>query len=221
MKDGITNNELFVYCISRADTERLKYTEKYSEYRRKSEKCGKKLQDAEKLFNAYKQNKIGIGKETASAKILNQYYNLKETLFNNQLIFLNDKEKANIEKMMNLSENYQYNQKWHWVIGYYLYSIIDSMNMDKKKSDWNQIIHPWRPKGRILNDILMYLWLIEISQLDVPEEVRRKIDEIGKMNCQHANIEDDIELINIFKNLDSEKLWNDLSARINKYIEER
>ena len=123
--------------------------------------------------------------------------------------------------MMNLYEDYQYNQKWHWVIGYYLYSVINSVYTNRKIIDWEQDIHPWRPKGRILNDILMYLWLIEISKLEIPKEVESKIDEIEGMNCKHADIEKDKELISTFKNIDTSRLWNDLSDKVNKYMEER
>ena len=214
--NNMNNKKLFVYCISKADINYLKYTEKYSEYRRQSEKCGKKLQDAERLFNAYKENV-----DTIDTKILKQYYNLKDELFNEQLKFLNIEEKKIIEGMMNPYEDYQYNQKWHWVIGYYLYSVINSVYTNKKIIDWEQEIHPWRPKGRILNDILMYLWLIEISKLEIPKELESKIDEIEGMNCKHANIEKDKELISLFKNIDTSKLWNDLSDKVNKYMEER
>lgn len=212
----MNNKKLFVYCISKTDINYLKYTEKYSKYRRQSEKCGKKLQDAERLFNAYKENV-----ETIDTKILKQYYNLKDELFNEQLKFLNIEEKKIIEGMMNLYEDYQYNQKWHWVIGYYLYSVINSVYTNRKIIDWEQEIHPWRPKGRILNDILMYLWLIEISKLKIPKEVESKIDEIEGMNCKHADIEKDKELISTFKNIDTSRLWNDLSDKVNKYMEER
>ena len=214
--NNMNNKKLFVYCISKTDINYLKYTEKYSKYRRQSEKCGKKLQDAERLFNAYKENV-----ETIDTKILKQYYNLKDELFNEQLKFLNIEEKKIIEGMMNLYEDYQYNQKWHWVIGYYLYSVINSVYTNRKIIDWEQEIHPWRPKGRILNDILMYLWLIEISKLEIPKEVESKIDEIEGMNCEHADIEKDKELISTFKNIDTSRLWNDLSDKVNKYMEER
>lgn len=214
--NNMNNKKLFVYCISKTDINYLKYTDKYSKYRRQSEKCGKKLQDAERLFNAYKENV-----ETIDTKILKQYYNLKDELFNEQLKFLNIEEKKIIEGMMNLYEDYQYNQKWHWVIGYYLYSVINSVYTNRKIIDWEQEIHPWRPKGRILNDILMYLWLIEISKLEIPKEVESKIDEIEGMNCKHADIEKDKELISTFKNIDTSRLWNDLSDKVNKYMEER
>jgi len=209
----MNNKQLFMYCISRKQNDDLYYTKKYNEYRKTSEKCGKEIQGAEKLFNAVKR-----GKETTDSKILAKYFELKMELYNNQLCFLNDKEKEIIDQMMNFSEDY--NQKWHWVIGYYLYSIIKLENEGKKSIDWERDMSCWRPKGRNLNDILMYLWLIEISDLELPSILKRKIDDIEKQVCKHADNKLDKELIDIFFE-NSVELWEQLTQKVETYMKER
>lgn len=95
----MNNKQLFMYCISRKQNDDLYYTKKYNEYRKTSEKCGKEIQGAEKLFNAVKR-----GKETTDSKILAKYFELKMELYNNQLSI----DKVD-EKMLDNLVTWQYN----------------------------------------------------------------------------------------------------------------
>ena len=66
----------------------------------------------------------------------------------------------------------------------------------------------------------MYLWLIEISDLELPSILKRKIDDIEKQVCKHADNKLDKELIDIFFE-NSVELWEQLTQKVETYMKER
>lgn len=179
---------------------------------KKSESCGKSIQSAEKFFNVLKKLNQGIECKTLDAQIINYYKKEHNKLFVEQLNFLNKKEHYMINQMIECPENYQYNQKWHLIIGYYLYSAITG------SVDWNREINPWKPKGRMLSDILLYIWMIEAAGLELPREMKEKIDSIERLECKHANTKMDRELRKIFTTSNTEGLTSELKDKVETFI---
>ena len=211
IEDKMKNKDIFRYYLYQKELGG-EYTAKYDKYRKKSESCGKSIQSAEKFFNVLKKLNQGIECKTLDAQIINYYKKEHNKLFVEQLNFLNEKEHYMINQMIECPENYQYNQKWHLIIGYYLYSAITG------SVDWNREINPWKPKGRMLSDILLYIWMIEAAGLELPREMKEKIDSIERLECKHANTKMDRELRKIFTTSNTEGLTSELKDKVETFI---
>lgn len=227
------NKDLFKYYLSRMSEDEIDnkntfhYTKRYAFMRKECEKCGMDIQEAEKTFNRFKnrhnQHNVRINSDI---RIYDLFIHNRDDILTEQLFFLCDLEKTQVVEMMKIDEKYLYNQKWHLIIAYYLYSAINDYSMHKtgKKLiniaslDWEKEIVSWTPKGNGrygIKDPVLLLWMIEAADVEVPEQITTFIKEIEEADCKHANKETDRIFLEKFKEADADnKLWDKLARKI-------
>lgn len=204
-ENTMTNRDLLLYLICQYSKDG-KYTNMYSKKRKEAEKCGKRIQEGEKVFNGF--SKIDTKRKNKTQKIFDEWKHKKDEIIE-YIVGKNCDGKSSIESGLEaVLDSKEYNQAYHWIISYYLYTIVDlyGVSNDAISKFLEREITPWKPKGRPLQDPLMRLGLVEIVACDVPENIKMFIE-----NLQQANKEDDDKLLNLI----DDDLWNAVCERIN------
>lgn len=206
-ENTITNRDLLLYLICQyskdGEYKDGKYTKMYSEKRKIAEKYDKSIQEGEKVFN-----RLNTKRENNTKKFFDKWKHNKNEIIE-YIVGKNCDGKSSIESGLEaVLDSKEYNQAYHWIISYYLYTIVDlyGVSNDAISKFLEREITPWKPKGRPLQDPLMCLGLVEIVACDVPENIKIFIE-----NLQQANKEDDDKLLNLI----DDDLWKAVCERIN------
>lgn len=201
------NRDLLLYLICQYSKDGKykdgEYTNMYSEKRKKAERCSKYIQDGEKVFNS-----LNSKRKNNTQKIFEKWKHNKNEIIE-YIVGKNCDGKSSIESGLEaVLDSKEYNQAYHWIISYYLYTIVDwyDVSNDAISKFLEREIKPWNPKGQPLKDPLMRLGLVEIVACDVPKNIKDFIN-----NLQQANKEDDENLLKLI----NDDLWNAVCKRIN------
>lgn len=215
MCDKVKNIDLFkFYLREEVNNCSCKNTRWYDEARKTCEECGMSIQAGERVFHAIRSNR-----RTTAGQLFENCENWNEEKISiASKTELTSSERRKILKILNANV---YDQQWHLIISYYLYSSLNEQHgfLDKyvSKIEWDCEIeeNPWCLKGKRsrIRDPLLILWMLEAGGVKVPEQIISIYKNNGA--CKHANKETDRKVLEVFYDGKLCKdCWKELMANI-------